>query len=128
MTGTPNRKDTPPGPLGPNTLKNRRKRTNQKRNKKLKEKLKLQLESVEDQEISQLEEQIARTGQQIEMLKQRRRERLAGAGGGQMPVSGSRTGDNIKDRLGARRHLGNFPQRVQLQPWTSGGPLGGFKG
>ena len=48
-------------------------------------------QSGEDPDIRQLEEQIARTGQQIEMLKQRRRERLAGAGGGQMPVSTSRS-------------------------------------
>ena len=38
-------------------------------------------QSGEDPDIRQLEEQIARTGQQIEMLKQRRRERLAGDGG-----------------------------------------------
>ena len=43
----------------------------------------------EDQEIRQLDEQIAWTSQQ--MLKQRRRERLAGGGGLQMPVSTSRS-------------------------------------
>ena len=45
-------------------------------------------QSREDRDISELEEKIANTGRQIEMLRQRRRERLAAAGAGVDTVPG----------------------------------------
>ena len=86
-------------------------------------------EIKKQEEIRQLERQIAETDQMLEklqMLKQRKRANLQHQNGlpGGVGVEAPR---NIKDRLGTRRLEDNLTQNAQPQPWLSGTPPEGFK-
>ena len=84
-------------------------------------------EMKKQQEIRELERQIAETDQMLEklqMLKQRKRANLQHQNGLPGGVGAAR---NIKDRLGSRRLQDNPTQRALPQPWLSGTPPEGFK-
>ena len=86
-------------------------------------------EIKKQEEIRELERQIAETDQMLEklqMLKQRKRANLQHQNGlpGGVGVEAPR---NIKDRLGTRRLEDNLTQRAQPKPWLSGTPPEAFK-
>ena len=75
-------------------------------------------QSREDRDISELEEKIANTGRQIEMLRQRKRERLAAAGAGVDTVPG------MSD-YGGMQSMGPGGGMMGPQGMRSMGPGGG---